>query len=171
MRIVFLIVALAAVASGPAGAQLEWNDVVGVFTESGKVRLDLGTRAVKENVPASHDSWATRLVIRRLDGPSQGPVSPDHVVGIFTENGDFRLDLGTAAMKENVPASHDSWATRLRIVRLNGLSLGPLLYGETVGVFTEDGRVRLDLGTRAMKKNIPASHDSWATRLRIRKLR
>jgi hypothetical protein len=27
----------------------------------------------------------------------------------------------------------------------------------------------LDIGTNAMKKNVPASHDSWATRLRITK--
>ncbi|NEP61693.1 MAG: hypothetical protein F6K31_32865 [Symploca sp. SIO2G7] len=38
----------------------EWNDLVGIFSEDGRVRLDVGIRAMKEEVPASHESWATR---------------------------------------------------------------------------------------------------------------
>ncbi|NEO40652.1 MAG: hypothetical protein F6J90_31695 [Moorea sp. SIOASIH] len=148
----------------------EWNDLVGIFSEDGRVRLDVGIRAMKEEVPASHDSWATRLVIERLDGPSSGPVEPDHLVGIFSEDGSTRLDLGIRAMKEEVPASHESWATRLRIVPLNELALGSITYGTVVGVFSEDARVRLDVGICAMKEEVPASHESWATRLHIRKL-
>ena len=157
---------------GLAGAQaaVAWDAVVGVFSEDGKWRLDIGERAMKENVPASHNSWATRLIIKRLDGPSTGPVLPDHIVGIFSEDGKWRLDIGERAMKENVPASHNSWATRLRIVRLTGLSLGPVTYGDVVGIFSEDGKWRLDIGERATKENVPASHNSWATRLKIRPL-
>lgn len=155
-----------------AGAQIDvdWNEVVGIFSEDGNWRLDIGERATKENIPASHDSWATRLTIKRLDGTSSGPVLADHVVGIFSEDDKWRLDIGERAMKENVPASHNSWATRLRIVRLNGLSIGPIIYGEVVGIFSEDGNWRLDIGERAMKENVPASHNSWATRLKIRGL-
>lgn len=40
-------------------------------------------------------------------------------------------------------------------------------YGSKIGVFSEDGKWRLDIGTDAVKKSIPASHNSWATRLRI----
>lgn len=142
--------------------------VVGIFSEDGNFRLDIGTRAMKQNVPASHESWATRLILKRLDGPNTGPISPDHVVGIFSMNERFRLDIGTRAMKENVPADHESWATRLRIVPLNRVGGGPVQYNEVVGIFSEDGKFRLDIGTGAVKEDVPASHNSWATRLRIR---
>jgi hypothetical protein len=164
-----LVLASVLLAVGPAKAQqvLQLNEIVGIFSDNG-VRLDIGTDAVKQNVPASHDSWATRLIIRRLDGPSRGPVHSNDVIGIFSEDGRFRLDIGTDAMKQNVPASHESWATRLRIARLNGPNVGPVMYEDVVGIFSEDARFRLDIGTDAMKKNVPADHDSWATRLRIK---
>ncbi len=141
---------------------------VGIFSEDGKWRLDIGTRAMKENVPATYDSWATRLVIKRLDGPDSGPISDEHVVGIFSLNELYRLDIGTRATKENVPASHESWATRLRVIRLSSASSGPINYGDVVGIFSEDGKWRLDIGTRATKESVPASHESWATRLKFR---
>jgi hypothetical protein len=157
-------------AAVPAKAQhvVQLNEIVGIFSETGEFRLDIGTDAVKQNVPASHDSWATRLIIRRLDGPSRGPVHDNDVVGIFSEDGRFRLDIGTDAMKQNVPASHESWATRLRIARLSGPNVGPATYEDVVGIFSEDGKFRLDIGTDAMKKNVGADHNSWATRLRIK---
>jgi hypothetical protein len=156
-------------AVGPARAQavVQLNEVVGIFSENGQFRLDIGTDAVKQNVLASHDSWATRLIIRRLDGQSTGPVRSNHVVGIFSENGQYRLDIGTDAMKQNVAASHESWATRLKILQLNSSTLGPVMYEDVVGIFSEDGKYRLDIGTDAMKQNVAASHDSWATRLKI----
>jgi hypothetical protein len=157
-------------AAPPAKAQqaVQLNEIVGIFSEDGQFRLDIGTDAVKQNVPASHDSWATRLIIRRLDGPSRGPVHGGDLIGIFSEDGRFRLDIGTDAVKRNIPASHESWATRLRIVRLSGPNAGPVTYEDVVGIFSDDGRFRLDIGTDAMKRNVPADHDSWATRLRIR---
>lgn len=150
------------------GDTIQYGSVVGIYTEEGHVRLDLGTRAMKEAVPASNNNWATRLRIRRLDGPNSGAIRYGHVVGIFTEEGHVRLDLGTRAMKEAVPANHNSWATQLRIRRLDGPNSGAIRYGDVIGVFTEEGHVRLDLGTRAMKEAVPATHNSWATRLRIK---
>jgi hypothetical protein len=111
-----LVLASVLLAAGPAKAQqvLQLNEIVGIFSDNG-VRLDIGTDAVKQNVPASHESWATRLRISRLNGPNVGPVMYEDIVGIFSEDARFRLDIGTDAMKKNVPADHDSWATRLRI--------------------------------------------------------
>ncbi len=156
-------------AAVPAEAQqvVQFNEVVGIYSENGQFRLDIGTDAVKQNVSASHESWATRLIIRRLNGPSRGPVHDNDVIGIFSEDGRFRLDIGTDAAKKNVPASHQSWATRLRIVRLGGPNVGPVTYEEVVGIFSEDAKFRLDIGTDAMKKNVAADHNSWATRLVI----
>lgn len=45
-----------------------------------------------------------------------------------------------------------------------------LEYGKVYGIFCEDGRCRLDIGTDAMKKDVLADHDSWATRLKFREL-
>ncbi|MGL5267679.1 MAG: hypothetical protein ACRC9E_15910, partial [Plesiomonas shigelloides] len=70
---------------------IEYGKKIGVFSEDGKVRLDIGTDAMKKNVPASYDSWATRLVIKRLDGANSGPISDEHLVGIFSEDGKVRL--------------------------------------------------------------------------------
>lgn len=153
----------------PAAAQeIQYGQIVGIFSPSQPYRLDIGTRATKENVPASHESWATRLRIRRIDGRSEGPVMSNHLVGFFSEDDRYRLDIGNRATKENVPSSHRSWATLLRIQRLDGPSTGAVYYGDLVGVFSEDNRYRLDIGTRAMKENVPASHRSWATELTVR---
>ncbi|MHC5053441.1 MAG: ETX/MTX2 family pore-forming toxin [Planctomycetota bacterium] len=148
-------------------SEIQYSQLVGIFSEDGKHRLDIGTRAAKKNTPANHDTWATRLVIKRLDGESSGAVSDYDVVGLFSEDGKFRLDIGTGAMKKNTPADHESWATRLLIRRLDGESSGDVCYGHVVGVFSEDGKYRLDIGTGAVKKNAAADHDTWATRLRI----
>jgi hypothetical protein len=143
------------------------STVVGIFASNGDYRLDIGTMAMKKNTPASHNSWATRLILKRLDGPSKGNVSPGDIVGVFSENLSYRLDIGNAATKENVPASHNSWATRLKIIKLNGNINGPLKYGDVVGIYSEDQKYRLDIGEAATKKNTPASHNSWATRLKV----
>lgn len=147
---------------------INFNEPIGVFSSTKEVRLDIGTLAVKENVPADHNSWATRLVVKRVDGPSEGPVHTDHVIGLFSETEPVRLDIGTLAMKEDVPASHISWATVLQFQRLDGPNVGNLRYGDVVGVFSTTDPVRLDIGTLAMKENVPADHDSWATQLNIR---
>ena len=143
------------------------DGLVGIFSEDGNHRLDIGTRMMKQSIPATHDSWATRLIIKRLDGPNTGPVLQDHVIGIFGMNGQHRLDIGTRSMKEVVPASHESWATRLRIVPLSRVGTGPIQYNEVVGIFSEDKKWRLDIGTAAVKESVSASHESWATRLKF----
>src|SRR5262249_37195669 len=40
---------------------------VGVFSENGEWRLDIGTNAMKKLTPKTTETWATKLVIRRLD--------------------------------------------------------------------------------------------------------
>ena len=150
-----------------SNSPIYYNQLIGIFSESEPVRLDIGTRAMKENIPASHNSWATRFRIKRLDGPNRGEVFSHHTIGIFAASDPVRLDIGTRAMKENVPASHNSWATQLFIQRLDGPNRGPIHYGDVVGVFSSDRKVRLDIGTRATQEDVPASHNSWGTRLRI----
>mmetsp|Transcript_17271 Transcript_17271/g.26995 ORF Transcript_17271/g.26995 Transcript_17271/m.26995 type:complete len:312 (-) Transcript_17271:63-998(-) len=138
------------------------------------VCLDIGGAAVTNVVDSLHDSNTTRLVFKRLDGPSFGAVSTAHVFGIFTEDGQTRLDIGIRAMKKEIPMSHDSWATLLYVKRLGeqpkpvGFGVGfPIQYGEVVGVFSQSNNKRLDVGAQSLKEAVPASHDSWATRLKI----
>ena len=153
--------------TGESDGPIYYNQLIGIFSESQPVRLDIGRRAMKENVPASVISWATRLRIKRLDGPNKGKVFPHHVIGIFSETEPVRLDIGTRAMKEDVPASHNSRSTQLVFQRLDGPNRGPIRYGEVVGVFSSDRNFRLNIGRRATQENVPASHNSWGTRLQI----
>ena len=146
------------------------NDLIKIISQDNQARLDIGVHCVKEEVPAYHNSWATRLQIKRLDGPNEGFVNVNHVIGIFSEDGKTRLDLGERAMKKNGSVSHESWATRLHVKRLQPSGNTPIKYGEIIGLFSECGRKRLDIGERSMKENVPAHHDSWATRLRINKV-
>merc|ERR1712232_1529295 len=83
-----------------AMGKIHEKDLIKILSEDKKVRLDIGGDCVLKEVPASHESWATRLIIKRLDGPNKGPVQTDHVVGIFSEDGQKRLDVGEAAMKK-----------------------------------------------------------------------
>jgi phosphotransferase system IIB component len=108
------------------------------------------------------------FLLAAVPAKAQQVVQLNGIVGIFSQTGQYRLDIGTDAVKQNVPASHESWATRLRITRLSGPNVGPVTYEDVVGIFSEDGKFRLDIGTDAMKKNVAADHDSWATRLRIK---
>ena len=133
------------------------------------VRLDIGVASFRRNTAGTHDSWATRLVLRRLDGANKGDVMEGHVFGIFSEDGRKRLDLGCASIEEQRDVRHESWATRLRIrpLKEDTDATRPLQYNEVVGVFSDDGRsYRLDIGSAACKEQ-HAEHDSWATRLRL----
>ena len=146
------------------------NQLVKVLSERGEVRLDISVASFKRNTVGTHDSWATRCVLRRLDGPSEGDVEEGHVLGIFSENGSTRLDLGCASIKEQRNVQQESWATRLRIkplARTRGDDARPLQYDEVVGVFSDDGHsYRLDIG-RASCTEASAGHNSWATRMKI----
>lgn len=145
-----------------------YGQTIGVFASNHNVRLDIGTQAMKVDTPASHVTWATKLIIRRVDGPSVGAVEDTHLVGIFSETNGKRLDVGDGSLKKNVPVDHLSWGTKLKIwpATSQGSKAGQRInYGDVVGVFSEDRRYRLDIGSRAVKKEADASHNSWATKL------
>ena len=152
----------------PQPTAIKYGETVGVFSSTRPFRLDIGTWAMKKNVPASHESWATKLRIKRLDGESSGPVRTEHVVGIFSEDGRKRLDIGTASMKKDISASHESWATMLKILPVGGSKKAgdAIDYGDLVGVFSSTRPFRLDIGSDALNPQ-DASHNSWATRLKI----
>lgn len=132
----------------------------------GRGRLDIGSASVNKECAASHESWATVLYIRRLDGPSEGPVilGAGHKVGIFCESMEWRLDIGAASMKKECHADHESWATKLFIKPADGST--EVNYGQAVGIFSEDGRVRLDIGSASVKP-CAGTHESWASQLSI----
>ena len=46
---------------------------------------------------ASHDSWATKVRLCRLDGESRGPVRTSHIVGILSDGCAKRLDITKAS--------------------------------------------------------------------------
>lgn len=79
---------------------------IGIFDERRTKRLNLGNKCVKR-CPIKRNNNNTRLVFRRLDGVSEGPVCFGHIVGIFTESGHKRLDMTTMD-----DPTHDTFATR-----------------------------------------------------------
>lgn len=102
--------------NGGGSEDISDEDLVGIFSEDGKYRLDIGQcKEGKKTQPEDHESWATLLEIRRLDGDSVGPVRQNHVVGFFSKDGKFRLDIGAGSFNKNTPADHNTWATRLRV--------------------------------------------------------
>jgi len=156
--------------SNVEGPALMSTHKIKLVSENGACRLDVGGASMKKEIDASHESWATRLYLRRLDGPNEGPVRLGHLIGVFSENGKCRLDVGHGSVKE-CKASHESWATRLFVRPIGHPANGPavpLRYNELVGIFSEDGRKRLDIGHAAVHKECAASHNSWATRLFVR---
>ena len=67
-----------------------------VCTQMGKARLDIGEAGCHPCQPCLAEvtnAPLTRLMVRRLDGPSIGFVSQHHVIGIFDETGRYRVDL------------------------------------------------------------------------------
>ena len=158
-------------ATPSAPAFLRSDVEVKILSENAKTRLDIGCASMRSEVDASHESWATRLYIRRLDGPSTGPVCEGHLIGIFSEHHNKRLDIGHASVKEQ-HAGHESWATRLFIRPVGHRANGPptvLSYGQLVGIFSQDGRKRFDVGGAGVYKDCDAGHESCTTRLRIHK--
>ena len=148
---------------------ITYGQLVGVFSEGYEARLDVGSAAMKQQIPATHESWATRLRIQRLDGPSTGDVEDTHVIGIFDENNSTRLDVGGASMKQQIPASSMGWGTQLKIWPYNNdksKANSRVRYGDLIGVFDANDNLRLDIGGAACNPT-PSSHNSWATRLRI----
>ena len=157
-----------------------------VLTSSGAARLDLSRASLRRETPETHDSPTTRLKLRRLDGPSIGPVSACHVVGIFSEDGKKRLDLVRAVRPQVIV--HQTATTCMTIEPLqpgggvldaekrHAQPAGDVLhYGQTVGVFSlPDGsgnaRLRLDLGTGSVFATKPSkgdAKDDWGNSLRV----
>jgi D-alanyl-D-alanine carboxypeptidase len=146
-----------------------YEDEIEIVSSTLPCRLDIGEAAMKLNTPDGLSSLTTTLIIKRLDGPNIGHVEDSHIVGIFSKDGMFRLDIGEASMKQNTPMSHVSWATVLKLSPATpGAGNRIVMYGDQVGVFSTIQPYRLDLGPAAC---IPASkdHESWATGLYIRK--
>jgi hypothetical protein len=151
------------------------TELIKIVSENESVCLDVGSGCVRE-VDANVNTRTTRLYLYRLDGPSAGFVSTNHVVGIFDQDRSVRLDVSARAVKCECSARHNSWATNLHIRRIPRQGDAefsdnePLMYGELVGVFSsENTGKRLDIGCNSMKKAVPIAVDSWSTRLRIRK--
>jgi len=148
--------------------KVECLQPVGVFSAEKGKRLDIGWASLVHECPEDIDTSSTRLRLRRLDGPTEGAVWSDHTVGIFSDEGHLRLDIGSDSVQKECEAEHESWATRLLIKKLEGDGDRDLCYGDLVGIFSETGGRRLDISDASMKQNTPADHESWATRFSIR---
>ncbi|MBL4940219.1 MAG: SUMF1/EgtB/PvdO family nonheme iron enzyme [Colwellia sp.] len=144
------------------------KDIIAIMTENGEWRLDIGATATKKLVTTNHESWATRLVIRRLDGPSEGRLESNHVFGVFSENGKYRLDIGQSIKKTSIDISDST--TKFRIKPLKNDPNAEVHYGDLVGIYSSDMGYRLDIGKDTMKRSTKAKHDSWATRFKAKML-
>jgi hypothetical protein len=145
-----------------------YGAVVGVFAHDLSCRLNIAPPGTKTLVPADVDSPTTRLLFRRLDGPSSGVVEEDHLIGIFTEDGNGRLDIAEDCFEQKTLASNDSDTTQFIIENLIEKKNGDICYEEPIGIFSVDKKFRLDIGQTALKKLQSPSHSSFATELYIR---
>mmetsp|Transcript_13278 Transcript_13278/g.17364 ORF Transcript_13278/g.17364 Transcript_13278/m.17364 type:complete len:288 (-) Transcript_13278:112-975(-) len=148
-----------------------YGEQIKIVSTTKGCRLDIGSRAMKQDTPGSLSSWATRLIIKRLDGLNEGKVEESHDVGIFSENDLTRLDVSSDSMKEEVPIDSETWATVLKLTSVTGEEKKgeAVKYGDTVGVFSSVRDNRLDIGSGALKQ-VSSSHESWATCLHIQKV-
>jgi hypothetical protein len=167
-------------------AVLRGFSVVKVLSADGQLRLDLGDLQYKCNSPIDPDRPTSRFVIRRLDGPSTGPVSSEHLFGVFTEDGTLRVDVDAPTVNP-VRNAHESWATRLELRPLPPIGAPsfdadtvahwrerPLQYEQdVVGLFStvtgskHDKVGMLDISPHAVYQPCPASHDANGTRLQL----
>ncbi len=174
-----------------ADSTINFDQLIGVFSTEQAVRLDIGTWAMQQNTPAAENNDYTQVYVYKLkangapDTSDNGALSSGDKIGIFSKNMQCRVDLGFFATKENVPASHKSWATQLHIVRQDGTSRGDVRYGDLVGLFSSGNNkaFRLSMAPPATKNCnnvsqaagscykpkgcVSASHASWATVLKI----
>lgn len=161
--------------------------VVKVLSADGQLRLDIGELQFKRNSPIDPDRLTSRFVIRRLDGPSMGPVSSEHLFAVVTEDGRLRVDVDAPTVKP-VRNAHESWATRLElrplppigappfdIETVAGWRKRPLQYEQdVVGMFStvtgshkHDREGMLDIGPQAVYQPCPADRDTNGTRLQL----
>ena len=80
------------------------RSLVRVLTEARVGRLDIGPGGHSSGRIEESDAHSTTFTLRRRDGPSVGPVSTRHVVGIFCEHGCHRFDLGARRFKPQAQA-------------------------------------------------------------------
>ena len=123
--------------------------------------LDMGRGKRPHNSP-NHDSWATRLVLWRIDGPSSGPVDMSHTVKLISQDGHKCLDIGRGGGTYS-DAGHNSWATVFSCRPLDGST--QIRYGVPLAFFSgpsADCR-RLDIGCASSGHQ----HDSWATKFNL----
>jgi len=138
--------ALLAAGAAPLQAQdVEFDPLIGVFSATSDVRLDIGTLAMPENTPANVMNDYTEVVIYKLNADGSpnlsdtGAASTGDTIGIFSNNMACRVDLGYFATKENVPSDHESWATQLYILGVDTPSRGDVRYGDLVGFYSSGG--------------------------------
>ena len=127
------------------------DQLVKILTADGRIRLDIGGSVFARNTPASEDCRTTRLVLRRLDHHQEaGPVNEAHTVGIFCQDLCTQLDICKPSVKSEMKnIGWNSWATQLRIKPLTRSDVDmsrPIQYGEPIGIFSSDGKRRLDIG-------------------------
>jgi hypothetical protein len=102
---------------GPNEGRVWTHHKVGIFASKDRpVRLDVGSGSMKNECDANHESWATQLYIRPVDGSSE--IHYNQLVGIFSKENEKRLDIGSASVKKECDASHESWATQFVIVHV-----------------------------------------------------
>ena len=85
-----------------------------VVTEADVSRLDLA--CARRRTPAASEGPPTQLRLRRLDGPSVGPVSSRHVLAVVAADGSGRLDIGGRSVYPQVTMREDPF-TRFFIRR------------------------------------------------------
>jgi len=70
-----------------------YGEEIRIVSSTKPIRLDIGTAAMKKVTPGSHSSWATKLIIKRLDGPNEGKVEDTHEVKTTQPGWTLALDL------------------------------------------------------------------------------
>jgi hypothetical protein len=157
---------------------IQYGSTFGIFSMEYGARLDIGPGFVKPRSPGS-GTWGARLKIQRLDGPSEGPVYMNHVVGIFASNpglpagsnpaGNVRLDIGLACVQKQQNISTATETSQLTIQPWDSVGRTEVHYGDVVHILSYDfgdgPQYELDIGTAQMKIDQSASHVSWATQL------
>lgn len=154
------------------------SNLVSVQNKAGTTRLDIGaaSKQKKKGAATTRITKTSRWRVSRLDGPSVGPVSLEHVVAVLAFDGANRLDLGVRPQVMH----HESPFTRLRVVPIDSRvrldESRPIQYGETVGFFSECGGWCLD-ATNACQPPKEQAHpkgqskgDTWSNCLRLCRL-
>jgi len=150
---------------GTVTRAVECGETISMLTEDRMTKLDLS--AMSSLVAADYEAWSsTKLVFDRIDGPSDGEVMFDHLVGIFATNDAgamFRLKIAG----DTLPSA-DTATTKLLVKSGDGTSCsGNVNYGVEYSVFTSDGVNRLDIGTLGAGSPTTWDVNSVETRIHI----